>query len=273
MAATRCVSGCIEIARFSTAKRSLTVASVRCFDVFFSGRELVGMRRVSYNKGFSLVEMLMAVAIVLVLLTLVIKVGGNLKEQAKCQLTGCTIEIIVDALTIYYDDHGQFPFEYYDEDDDGILDAVDFDGDGDVDLDDFLSPAIGDISQITYNSGANQPGYWSSQALYYHLANDHKTSRLIAALTTSVVTGKDRMGEPIVARIEKTDGSVIIVDLLRFVDPFVNLRSVDPFVNEPKAPYGEGLRYTYRVGDNFPVITSAGPDGDFSTYGDNVSSR
>ena len=167
------------------------------------------MRRVSYNKGFSLVEMLMAVAIVLVLLTLVIKVGGNLKEQAKCQLTGCTIEIIVDALTIYYDDHGQFPFERFDANNDGVVDAGDFgdvDGDGFFRLNDYLDTAPGFVVPVVYRSGTNTDRVdWSSQALYYYLAENTKARRLIEALATDMITGRE--GSGIAIMIERPSGS------------------------------------------------------------------
>jgi prepilin-type N-terminal cleavage/methylation domain-containing protein len=236
------------------------------------------MRFGSDKKGFSLVEMLIAIAIVLVLFTLVVRVGGNLKEQAKCRLTECTIDILVSALSVYYDDMGVFPFEGVDlfiNDDvltpgpDGVIDAVDEDGDGsidygdvngdgDVDLDDFLSSAPGGVVPVVYRVGTNtNPVDWSSQAMYYHLANHTKTKGLIDALATDMITGKEGSGLAIIiARPYDSLAPQDQVDLMRFVDT-----------------WGGSLRYTYRMGDNFPVITSAGPDGDFYTFGDNISSR
>jgi hypothetical protein len=42
--------------------------------------------------------------------------------------------------------------------------------------------------------------------------------------------------------------------------------------------WGKAFRYTYKIGDNFPVITSAGPDKDFGDtvpgkQEDNITSR
>jgi len=38
-------------------------------------------------------------------------------------------------------------------------------------------------------------------------------------------------------------------------------------------PWGEPLDYRYKDGDSFPVIESAGPDGDPCTTADNINSR
>jgi len=38
-------------------------------------------------------------------------------------------------------------------------------------------------------------------------------------------------------------------------------------------PWGMVLDYTYNFGDSFPVLTSAGPDKDPATVGDNITNR
>jgi len=38
-------------------------------------------------------------------------------------------------------------------------------------------------------------------------------------------------------------------------------------------PWGKSIDYRYKDGDSFPVIESSGPDKDFSTQADNISSR
>ena len=48
----------------------------------------------------------------------------------------------------------------------------------------------------------------------------------------------------------------ISIDLIRFIDP-----------------WGKALRYTYAAGDTFPLIESAGSDGDFDAAGDNITSQ
>jgi len=46
-----------------------------------------------------------------------------------------------------------------------------------------------------------------------------------------------------------------------------------PPIYEIYDPWGTVLNYTYNPGDSFPVLTSAGPDKDSATVGDNITNR
>lgn len=210
------------------------------------------MCKLANKKGFSLVELLVVIAIISVLVTLSVGGGKMLKVQAEERLAEGGIEIIVTALELYYDDEGGFPFAGVDINDNGALDTVDVDVDGDVDLNDFLSSAPGGIVPITDKYGNNTDArFWSSQALYYFLTRSVNSNKLIATLSSRLVTNTDAGGAAIVVTL--FGGAD--VDLLRFVDP-----------------WGKSLRYTYINGNSFPVIESAGNDGLFGT-GDDISSQ
>ncbi len=70
-------------------------------------------------------------------------------------------------------------------------------------------------------------------------------------MSNTLISNKDQSGDPLAITIG-TD----TLDLVRFIDP-----------------WGKSLRYTYVVGNAFPVIESAGVDGKFYTSGDNITSR
>ncbi len=46
-----------------------------------------------------------------------------------------------------------------------------------------------------------------------------------------------------------------------------------PPVYEIYDPWGTVLNYRYNSGDSFPVLTSAGPDKNHATDGDNITNR
>jgi type II secretory pathway pseudopilin PulG len=67
------------------------------------------MRSCRKNKGFSTVEVLVAVSIVIILATIVLGVGKRLKTQAEEKLARSTIGILVTAISQYYEFWNEFP--------------------------------------------------------------------------------------------------------------------------------------------------------------------
>ena len=87
--------------------------------------------------------------------------------------------------------------------------------------------------------------------MYYYLDTKCVNSRkLIDKLDTSLITSKDTLS---VDRIYSISGTSELA-LVRFIDP-----------------WGNSLRYLYSAGDVYPVVESAGADGDFSTLQDNIT--
>jgi hypothetical protein len=169
----------------------------------------------------------------------VLGVGKRLAGQAQEKLARSTIGILVSALEQYYNYHGVFPFEA------GIgYSEADFENDA-------VKTALGET--ITVTSGIPAPESWSSSALYYFLDRTPVSRQIIETLTDVMISNKDTNGADLLIEIPTGDPQI---DLIRFIDP-----------------WGNSLRYTYLSGDNFPVITSAGPDGDFMTEEDNIDSK
>jgi prepilin-type N-terminal cleavage/methylation domain-containing protein len=93
--------------------------------------------------------------------------------------------------------------------------------------------------------------YASSEASYYFLNRIPASKKIIDSINRSLLTNKDY----------KSTEYFILIGTVNY--PLIHI--VDPW----KCPF----RYTYKQGDNFPVITSAGPDKDFNKTADNISSR
>ena len=69
------------------------------------------MRKFYSQSGFTLSEVLIVVAILLILAGALVGFGKHLKQQARANLCECTIGIIVAAIEQYHDWHEAFPVQ------------------------------------------------------------------------------------------------------------------------------------------------------------------
>ncbi|MBE0536354.1 MAG: prepilin-type N-terminal cleavage/methylation domain-containing protein [Phycisphaerae bacterium] len=139
------------------------------------------MKNLRWQRGFSLTELLIVVAVLLVLMGALMGVGTHLKRQGQENLCRGTLEILVAAIEQYYEFHQQFPAQ--------------------------------------------------SANLYRELYSLPQSRAICEKIQKSLTANAE------------------------FLDP-----------------WGRPLRYTYAVGQTFPLITSAGPDRVLGT-GDDISSR
>jgi prepilin-type N-terminal cleavage/methylation domain-containing protein len=196
------------------------------------------------KKAFTLIEMLMSLAIVLILAGVLVGMGRYMRTRALRQLTQSEIEVIVTALEQYYDQTKTFPF---------VADAM-F---GKVGYTYADVPNLGTLSSgTTEEKIKDASGHYesnaSSAALFYYLDHNANCRQIVAAISNGLITNKDAL----TGQNTKIVVAGVTLDLPRFVDA-----------------WGTALRYTYQTGDAFPVITSAGPDKNFDTAGDNLSSQ
>lgn len=208
--------------------------------------EFKKMKHIGRKKGFTLVELMTVMGILALLASALLTAGKYVKIRAYERLTASTISVIVTALEQYYDDIGGFP-------------AVDHNITLNV-------SAFKTYSSGTYNNiedltgGTVSPAgsgvmpeydeYASIAAMYYYLNRCFNSSNILSAISDTFITGKDKAGTDLALTVNAKT-----VPLIRIVDT-----------------WGNALRYKYTSGDSFPVIVSAGRDGDFSTTGDNISS-
>ena len=195
------------------------------------------------NSAFSLMEIIVVVAMLGILVTLVLGLGRRLKVRSEEGLAQGQIDVIIAALEQYYDFHGKFPFEALPGPPPHYV------------LADFESDVGGAVAMT---SGTYDNEWWSSEALHYFLYRTSDSRRIIDAISAMLITNKDDSGIALRFTINPDPTEI---DLIRFIDP-----------------WGKSLRYTYTAGDNFPLIESAGVDGWFGDEGqgtdrDNITSR
>ncbi len=200
------------------------------------------------QRAFTLIEMLVAMAIVLALFGAMIVATKHLKTESQRRLTASAIAVVETALEQYYDQYKAFPFKNRDNDpNDGKPDTYtviqmqeDIGGNADV-------VAGGNVE---VDGAGNNICNASSAGLFYFLYHCQASRQIIEAINNTLITSKDALTD----KMSKIVVGGVILDMPRFIDT-----------------WGSSLRYAYLAGDTFPVVTSAGPDKIFDTEDDVVS--
>jgi prepilin-type N-terminal cleavage/methylation domain-containing protein len=185
------------------------------------------MRTGKRQAGFTLVELLIVLAVMAILIVTVLVAGKAVRVQAQCRLAASTIDILIAALEQYYEFSGEFPLSC--------------EGFGQAALAETLGGTGATITDGTYHSD-----FASGSALYYYLSQTPGSRRIINSISPSLVTAQGFNGVGLIL----TPASGETVDLFRVIDP-----------------WGKTLWYRYEAGQNFPVLSSAGPDKILSSPG------
>lgn len=220
------------------------------------------MKRRQNKTGVTLVEILVVVAIIAILVTMVIGIAARIDTQGKEQLTKNTVALLDTALGEFHD----YGYNYSAPADANFKFPLDCNSFSKSDLEGALKDALGATNvSIT---GDHNDVYSGCEAMYFFLSRVPESRVTLDKIDKKLITNLD------------IGGSYMEI-------------TIDPGVNEKKYPlfrvidpWGETLRYSYY--DNgtevsspseppsnsprvFPVIISAGPDGDFNTVGDNIT--
>jgi prepilin-type N-terminal cleavage/methylation domain-containing protein len=204
---------------------------------------LAKMMRADKKKAFTLLEVLVTLAIILVLAGALIGTGRYLRVKAERQLTQSAIDVICMALQQYFDQTDHFPPVAGSE----------------TDLKTALSVTAVKVSRGTHPEYLSTPDasegerWWRSESLFYFLDRVPQSKAILNGLSSQILSNKDANG--IGLQVEIPTGGTTH-DWVRFVDT-----------------WGVSLNYTYTAGDVFPLLTSAGPDKKFETTADNIVSQ
>jgi prepilin-type N-terminal cleavage/methylation domain-containing protein len=205
--------------------------------------------RIDKKTAFTLIEVLVTLAVILILAGALVGGGKYLKTQAERQLTAGEIEIISTALEQYYEhtDPKQFPPQVSSQNDFEIVlywnPPINT-----VKISRGVHP-IPDLDPLTDDTGSV---FWRSETAFYFLDKVSQSKAILDSLAGRMLSNKDLAGTGL--QIEIPTGGTTY-DWVRFVDA-----------------WGTSLNYTYQPGYSFPVITSAGPDKTFGTT-DDLTSR
>ena len=218
-------------------------------------------KTLKHAGGFTLVELLVTLAVVLILISAVSRMGQYVRTRSSIQLTQSALAVIETALQQYYDDFGnKFPFSTDTFPLPTVADPAGGDGVSDPyrlspELRNDLGAALGITVVVNAvdllekdGKGFDQP-FASSAGLFWFLYRSANSRQIIDAVTSSLVAVKHPQETQ--QKLTATVGGVVY-DLPRFIDP-----------------WGMSLRYAYAPkADTFPKVLSAGPDKVFGTPDD-----
>ena len=208
------------------------------------------------SGGFTLVEMLVALAIVLILIGAAARLGQAVRTRAAARLTQSALAVIETALQQYHDDFGDFPFYSLDVDTNGWPNDYTVN-----ELQIYIQLVTGAVSVVISNGILETPGYTppqmingaSSAGLWWFLNRSANSRSIIDALTPSLITTFDAQTKQRLALTitPPAPAPAETTDLGRFIDS-----------------WGTSLWYRCEAGYSFPKLISAGPDKQFGTSDD-----
>ncbi len=255
------------------------------------------MRTRACKTGFTLIEMVMVIAIIAILVSMVIGITKRIDDQSKERLCRETITLVGNALEQFRD----FGYEYKSTDYAGLTFPLDCNNlsitaaDPCLNLRDVLRNAIyppaPSIVFVTITDAASNaitteppyyPRYSGSAALYFILSQVPDCRATLGKIDKSLLTNTcDDKVTDIFITIDITVSGVTTTTQLpftRITDPWgTPLRYdyypdyADYILAYPANTWNDYLAYRDSAKRTFPVITSAGPDKKFDTA-DDISS-
>ena len=221
------------------------------------------MKRENRQSGFTLLEVIVVVAVIVLLTSMVISVATRIDSQSKEQLTENTFGLLNAALEQYKDFGYQYKDTYYD----GLIFPLDCNGfqfsEPPKDIQTTLINALGATNVIIDYPLAHDPNYSGSEVLYFFLSKVPANKEILGRIGKKLITnidGGQEMNITITTGIVPNDRTY---PLYRFVDAWGTTLRYDYYDEWEKiiATRNEGKR-------SFPLIISAGPDKVFDTADD-----
>lgn len=209
------------------------------------------MRRHRQTFGFTLVEMMVVIAVIALLVSLAITALRRIENSAKEELAAGTLATLAAACEQFSDYGYRYPNPPYAD----FEFPLDCSGLSAIEIEAVMADALGWSTSITLND----PNDSGCVMLYYFLKRVPPCKVTLGEIDASLVTGKNKNGTPMQIDV---DGRV--EPLFRVVDPWGTTLRYDYYETDPN-----GIIQNIRT---FPVLTSAGRDREFRTA-DDITSR
>lgn len=237
------------------------------------------MKPINTNKAFTLIEMIVVVAIIIILLAVTLAVSKKAELRANEKLAKSELAILEAALEEFADSRFSNYLANFDDayrpteiDERAFYESLRFPVDcNQYDLN-RVEQLLGDVldAGVAVAAGNYKPEYSSSAVLYFLLNQVPQCKAILQQLDSWAVTSKDEDGFEM--KIEIDDGyTVKQYPFYRFVDPWGGSISYDYYFNESE---WSGLTFDERMQRkrSFPILIAPGPDKTNGT-GDDIKSR
>ena len=235
------------------------------------------MRTRAYKSGFTLIEMLMVVAIIAILVLMVVGIAKRIDDQSKERLCRNTIALVGNALEQFRD----FGYEYKDTTDyAGLTFPLDCNDLATIYIEPILHDALylsapSTLPHINQTEPIHDLYFSGSEALYFILSQVPDCQATLNKIDKSLLTNKgtDKVTDIIITIPSST--TTTDLPFTRIVDPWgTTLRYdyypeyADYIIAYPGGDWPHYITYRNSAKKTFPVITSAGPDKQFDTTDD-----
>ncbi|MGB7583044.1 MAG: prepilin-type N-terminal cleavage/methylation domain-containing protein [Sedimentisphaerales bacterium] len=241
------------------------------------------MKTRAYKTGFTLIEMIVVIAIIAILISMVVTIAKRIDDQSKERLTRDTLVLIGNALEQFRD----FGYEYKDANYAGLAFPLDCNGYNLTSISPYpnlpntlhnalYSANLYDPPQVTISGGTNDPTFSGSEALYFILRQVPDCRVTLDKIDKSLLTNNSNDSPPAPLTINLITGTTTITfPFTRIIDPWgTPLRYdyypeyADYILANPGGNWANYVTYRNSAKKTFPVITSAGPDRQFDTADD-----
>ena len=217
------------------------------------------MKTCKYKTGFTLVEMVVVIAIVAVLATMVVGIAAHIDSKKDQKRARRTIVLLSTALGQFHD----YDFNYKDSDYTAFGFPLDCNGFDEIQIAGALEAALG-VGDVAI-SGAHDPNYSSNEVMYLLLSMVPASRKTLDKIDRKLITNLGFDRQPMEITIGSGEDAKRH-SLLRVIDPWGTTLWYD-YYNEQGS-----LTEQIKSKRSFPLVTSAGPDKKFGTD-DDITNR
>jgi type II secretory pathway pseudopilin PulG len=212
------------------------------------------MKKNRQTIGFTILEMLVVVGVIVILVSMVITLAARFEDRGNERVIKSTFSML-DAALGEFEDYGyNYKGSYAELSLSFPLDCNDFLR---VDFENAVEEALD--TEVSINRDYD-PNYSGSAAMYFFLSQVPDCRKVLDRIDISLVTNEDKNGDPLRIVVGgDVDGQSY--PLNRIIDPWGRTIRYDYYDEDDPSPDVEDLR-------TFPLLTSAGPDGEFNTLDD-----